>query len=115
MAHYYESNSNSSGPSTAAELLDEGNEWSTYSEVVQVIETPMQKAKKEWRKWEQWCHPAYLPEMKPTRVLSAADNEDQPNAPVYALGKVTKRGTNLDNGLNHADYVNNDGLYNLLQ
>ena len=41
MAHYYESNSNSSGPSTAAELLDEGNEWSTYSEVVQVIETPM--------------------------------------------------------------------------
>ena len=79
------------------------------------MDTPLQKATKEWRKWERYCHPAYLPEMEPNRLMGAVDSEDRPKKPVYVLGKVIKRGKNLDNGLNHADYVCSNGCYDLLR
>ena len=53
--------------------------------------------------------------MKSTRVMDAVDAEDQPKKPTYALGKVVNRQSNMANGLNHADYVNGDGFYDILR
>ena len=94
-------------------MLEEGNEWSTYNDVVESVDTPLQLAKKEWKKWQKWCHPAFLPEMESTRVMNAVDTEAQPKKPTYALGKVVKRKSNMANRLNHADYVDGDGFYDL--
>ena len=100
MAQFYERKSSNASTSTVSEILEGGNQWSTYTDVVEVIDTPLEQAKKEWKKWEKLCHPAFLPEMKSTRVMDAVDAEDQPKKPTYALGKVVNKQSNMANGLN---------------
>ena len=51
--------------------------------------------------------------MAPTKVLGGIDNFGQPKEPIYAFGKVTDRGDNLQSGRNHADYIDGSGYYDL--
>ena len=54
--------------------------------------------------------------MEPVRVVGTVDSEDQVKEPVYAFGKVTVRGMDINKkGLNHADYVNRIDMYNALR
>ena len=76
MAQFFERKSSNASGSTVSEMLEEGNEWSTYNDVVESVDTPLQLAKKEWKKWQKLCHPAFLPEMESTRVI--VDTKEQP-------------------------------------
>ena len=77
---------------------------------------PADKAMKDFEVYESMCNLHFLPEMEPVRVVGTVDNEDQVKEPVYAFGKVTVRGMDINKkGLNHADYVNRIGMYNTLR
>ena len=57
----------------------------------------------------------YFPQMNPLKVLGAIDDEGQLKEPVYAIGTVTQRGSNVMHGKNHADYFDFQGLYNVVR
>ena len=53
--------------------------------------------------------------MKPLKVLGAIYDEGQLKEPVYKIGPVTQRGSNVMHGNNHADYVDFQVFYNILR
>ena len=88
---------------TVADIAQKSNEWSKYRRVASSYDMALA----EWDKFEDCCELNKLPEMEPTRVVGCFDDVGQPKEPVYVFGKVTSRGSDLnDEGLNHADYVN---------
>ncbi|KAL7474012.1 hypothetical protein ACHAW6_000012 [Cyclotella cf. meneghiniana] len=75
--------------------------------------SPQQQANKEL--FQKYKDVAYLPEMKPIKILGAIDDVGDPRGPVYEIGPVIKPGKNINNrSRNHADYVNENGGYDIV-
>jgi len=78
--------------------------------------SPQQQAKDEFALFQQYNDIAYLPEMKPVKVLGSIDDAGDPKEPVYEIGPVKRKGKNLDNKKrNHADYINEKGGYDIVR
>ena len=62
----------------------------------------------------KWKKSDFLPTLSPQKTLGAYDENGQPQTPIIALGKVVQRGTNLSSGKNHADYISDNGNYDIV-
>ena len=98
------------------EEAGESNQWSKFLQK-KSGQSPRQMAVAEFNAFEEMCDAKFLPKMEPFRVLGAIDEEGQPKKPVYAFGKVKKRGSKIENsgGRNHADYVDETGMYDIVR
>ncbi|KAL7523843.1 hypothetical protein ACHAXR_000358, partial [Thalassiosira sp. AJA248-18] len=97
------------------------NEWSSSedeeADPVSVVTQSSKKAEKELDLYLSYVKSMYQPEMElePTKTLGAYDDDGQPRAtPIYAIGKVTKKGSNLPSRFNLADYVDRKGRFDLV-
>ena len=108
LSGYYERSENAPQPRKKA-----GNKWDQFNDGGDLQTSARRKAEEELKRYKGWSAGNFLPDMAPTKVLGGIDNFGQPNEPVYAFGKVTNRGDNLQSGRNHADYIDGSGYYNL--
>ena len=53
--------------------------------------------------------------MKPKIILGAIDQIGNPRTPIIALGPITKRGKDFPPDMNHADYVDKKGSYDIVK
>ena len=47
-------------------------------------------------------------------LVPTARTVSKPRTPIIALSKVLERGNNLSSGMNHADYVSDNGNYDIV-
>lgn len=82
-------------------------------------DSPAIKAEKEINQFFANNNYRFLPKMKALRTLGAVDEKGQPKVPVYELGPVLQRGDDFyvcgDTRLNHADYVDEKGYFDICQ
>ena len=57
-------------------------------------------------------HSTLLPKMKKTE-LGFNDNDRNPQDPIYAIGEVITPGINLPTKMNHAQYIDKSGHYDI--
>jgi hypothetical protein len=97
------------------ETLGKSNKWSKHHSQ-KSDDAPRNRAEAEFDLFEKYNDAQYLPDMKPLKVLGAIDEDGNPQEPVYAIGPVTGKGTDLRGGKNHADYVDKkNGYYDVVK
>ena len=114
MEQYYEGKVGKEMTSTLTEHMEAGNEYSSAEDFRYGQETPKKKAIGEYDKYRHWCLPLYQPVMEANTVIGDVDDDGQPEKPVYVFGKVIRRGKDLPNGTNLADYVDEVGHFDAL-
>ena len=78
--------------------------------------SPLQLAKAEYNHYLTYMKSCHLPAMKASKVLGAFTVDGDPREkPVYSIGAVVERGTDLPSGHNHAEYVDHSGHYDIVQ
>ncbi|KAL7523197.1 hypothetical protein ACHAXR_000064, partial [Thalassiosira sp. AJA248-18] len=104
---------------TASASATARNEWSSSEDEdeapIAVVTKSSQKAEKELDLYLSYMKSVYQPQMEATKTLGTYDDDRQPRAtPIYAIGKVTKKGENLPSRFNLADYVDGKGRFNIV-
>ncbi len=105
MTQYYERKSQ------AIEVNDESGspvKNNKYSKLqsVSMDSSPQQQANTDFELFQKYNDVAYLPEMKPIKVLGTIDDVGDPREHVYEIGPVIKPG--------NADYVNEKGGHDIV-
>ena len=100
---------------TLTEHMNAGNEYSTAKDLKYGQQTPKKKAIEEWNKYGHWCLPLYQPVMEATKTIGGVDSDGQTRTPVYEFGQGLRRGNDLPNGINLADYVDDFGNFDALR
>ncbi len=95
------------------------NEWSSSEDeegdTIAVVTQSSKKAEAELELYLSYMKSCYQPQMEATKTLGAYDDDGNlREAPIYAIGKVTKRGLDLPSRFNLADYVNRKGHFDLV-
>ena len=82
-------------------------------------DSPRVKADKEISHFFANNNARFLPKMKAHRTLGVVDENGQPKEPMYELGPVLERRDGFyvcgDTRLNHADYIDQKGYFDILQ
>eukprot|EP00956_Cyclotella_meneghiniana_P017543 scaffold28760_cov36-Cyclotella_meneghiniana.AAC.2 len=116
MTRYYESKSPSTGAPNKSDSPVKTNKYSMLQSRTVDFTSPQQQAISEFNTFRQYNDIAYLPEMKPKKILGWIDENGDPKDPVYGIDPVTKPGKNLDRrGKNHADYIDKNGGYDIVR
>ena len=115
MEQHYEGRVGKEMTATLTEHMNAGNEYSTAEDFIYRQQTPKKKAIEEWNMYRHWRLPLYQPVMEATKVIGGVNSDGQPRMPVYEIGKVLRRGKDLPNGTNLADYVDDFGHFDALR
>ena len=94
-----------------------GNEWddSDDDETDIYASKASGTARDELQAFLNWKKGDYLPVMSNKKSLGAWETNGVPrNSPILSLGKVQERGNNLPSGQNHADYIDDNGNYDIV-
>jgi hypothetical protein len=79
----------------------------------QSVKTALEKAEAEIALFMYNNNQMFQPKMKPYKTLGLTEGDFQPVKPVYEIGPVISRGKNFEKKINHADYVDNAGDYDI--
>ena len=75
---------------------------------------PKKRAEEEFDTFQKWIVFGAQPKMEPLWVLGAVGPSGQPTNPIYSFGRVTEKGSDYRSGSNLADFIDDQGHFDLI-